>query len=546
MVFCNRNHANKEGCRFCTSCGEPLPLAAGQIIDSRYRIIRQLGQGGFGRTYLAEDNQQSYQRYVLKEFAPQVQTPEELQKAKELFKREAKVLTALEHAQIPRCYDYLSIKTGNRDFFFLVQEYIEGETYQKLLKQRRQQCQAFSEAEITRLFKEVLPVLSYIHSRGVIHRDISPDNLMWRRRDELPVLIDFGGVKELPLGIINNLGIPQSHTLLGKKYYSPDEQMQLGNVRENSDLYSLAVTALVVLLTGKEPEEIYNSYEGVWDWEKIPVNEQMKKILKKMLAEYPRYRYQRSEDVLGEITGQSNPIGSKITRIKTLVVAPGLKKVQERVSKLQSPRKSLPVLAPWIRPFIITLVVTPLVVLTSAGTWAVVKSMLTGVGNINVPKILLPGVNQNENYRIEDVIRRQQKLEISDVFLIQLVDFLFYRANPDLKGRSLNNSSADTSLRQEWVNLAGELLNKIEQANLSTIARRQLGKYSDKHEMIWKRQARAGVWGNYTIKQLYEDTNTKFDNLFPGEGGGQLNQATLKQVWYAIATDKISQVKSRQ
>ncbi|MHC5732954.1 MAG: protein kinase, partial [Nostoc sp.] len=88
--------------RFCTHCGEALPLAVGEIVDNRYQIIRQLGQGGFGRTYLAEDRNKSDQTCVLKEFAPQVQEQQDLQKAKELFEREANVLKKLQHPQIPR------------------------------------------------------------------------------------------------------------------------------------------------------------------------------------------------------------------------------------------------------------------------------------------------------------------------------------------------------------------------------------------------------------------------------------------------------------
>ena len=61
QVYCTKNHVNSSNNRFCTVCGEPLPLPSGEIIIDRYKIVRQLGQGGYGRTYLAEDMQQSNQ-----------------------------------------------------------------------------------------------------------------------------------------------------------------------------------------------------------------------------------------------------------------------------------------------------------------------------------------------------------------------------------------------------------------------------------------------------------------------------------------------------
>lgn len=288
QVFCTKQHANSDGNRFCIHCGEPLPLGVGLVVDNRYRIIRQLGQGGFGRTYLAEDRNKSHQTCVLKEFAPQVQEQQDLQKAKELFEREASVLKTLQHPQIPRFHASLQVKIGSKDFFFLVQDYIDGDNFDQLLEQRQSQGKAFSEQEIITLLQQILPVLSYIHSRDVVHRDISPDNLIWRRSDHMPVLIDFGGVKQLPASQgfwFTKLAV--NHTLLGKKGYAPEEQLRQGKVFYNSDLYSLAVTALV-LLTGKEPQKLYDSYQGIWYWGKeINVSIQLETLLKKMLAYKP-------------------------------------------------------------------------------------------------------------------------------------------------------------------------------------------------------------------------------------------------------------------
>jgi serine/threonine protein kinase len=226
-VYCSKQHVNPSGNRFCTQCGEPLPLPEGEVISNRYRIIRLLGQGGFGRTYLAEDSQ-TRQNCVLKEFAPQVEKSEDLKKAKELFEREAKVLQKLQHPQIPRFHTSLQAKLGSHDFFFLVQDFVAGENLWDLLE--KLQGRGFSEEEVVKLLRDILPVLSYIHSQDVVHRDISPDNLMLRHGDNVPVLIDFGGVKQLPAsqGFWMTTQMPANRTLLGKKGYAPEEQLRQG------------------------------------------------------------------------------------------------------------------------------------------------------------------------------------------------------------------------------------------------------------------------------------------------------------------------------
>lgn len=88
------------------------------------------------------------------------------------------------------------------------------------------------------------------------------------------------------------------------------------------------------------------------------------------------------------------------------------------------------------------------------------------------------------------------------------------------------------------------ILHKIEQANLSTAARRKLGSYTQGDYENWRRQARSGQLGNYSISELNKDTNQKFDQLFPNQPRGKLNPQTFGQVWYAIAADQVDKAKS--
>ncbi len=561
QVYCSKQHTNDNGNRFCTLCGEPLPLAVGQIIDNRYQIIRQLGQGGFGRTYLAEDKNKSHQRCVLKEFAPQVQEEQDLQKAKELFEREASVLKKLQHSQIPCFHSSLQVTIGTKDFFFLVQDYIDGENFDQLLEQRRHQGKAFSEEEVINLLQQILPVLSYLHSRDVIHRDISPDNLIWRRSDNLPVLIDFGGVKQLPASQgFWRTQLVGNNTLLGKKGYAPEEQLRQGKAFFSSDLYSLAVTALV-LLTGQEPQKLYDSYQGIWYWGKqIQVSPKLESVLKKMLAYKPSDRYQRADQILKDLP---SPNATKppnyITKIKTMVVAPGRQRASAIISRFQNRTQaivkpaSLPI---WIRPFVMSLGGTALVVLTGAGAWAVVNAVIKSVSSITVPSISLPQIPElpspssepvsdgSATGKAQQIIARRQQLEIPEGFFTRFVDDSFYTKNSQLKGRSLTSKAEDTRFRNEWYSIGDEFLNKIEQAKLSTAARRKLGTYTTQDYERWRRQARAGEFKDYTIDRLNKETNEKFDRLFPDQDRAKLNQQTFGQVWYAMAADLVDRVKS--
>ncbi|MBW4451464.1 MAG: serine/threonine protein kinase [Nostoc indistinguendum CM1-VF10] len=563
QLYCSKQHTNNGNNRFCTHCGEPLPLAVGQMVDNRYQIIRHLGQGGFGRTYLAEDINKSHQTCVLKEFAPQVQEHQDLQKAKELFEREANVLKKLQHPQIPRFHASLQVKIGAKDFFFLVQDYVDGDNYYQLLEQRESQGKTFSEEEVITLLQQILPVLFYIHSQDVVHRDISPDNLIWRRSDNLPVLIDFGGVKQLPASQgFWRTKLAENNTLLGKKGYAPEEQLRQGKTFFSSDLYSLAVTSLV-LLTGQEPQKLYDSYQGLWRWGKeIRVSPQLEAVLKRMLAYKPSDRYQRAEQILKDLPSPTatKTAGNYITtKIKTMVVAPGRQRASAVMSRFQNKTQAIAkprTLPVWIRPFVMSLGGTAVVVLTGAGAWAVVNAVIRSVTSITIPSISLPQIpefpnpigkpvsDKGKNSDLQEIVSRRQQLEITEGFFIPFVDNLFYTKNPELKGRSLTSKSEDAGLRDEWSGIANDLLNKIEQANLSTAARQKLGKYSQKDYETWRRQARSGQLGNYTIDQLNKHTNEKFDRLFSNQQRWKLNQQTFGQIWYAIAADQVSKVQS--
>ncbi|MCS6783090.1 MAG: protein kinase [Gloeomargarita sp. SKYBB_i_bin120] len=347
------------------------PLATHTVLQNRYRIVRVLGQGGFGRTYLAQDLNRFQEYCVLKEFVPARGEPHQIEKAKELFKREAAVLYQLRHPQIPLFHALFE----QEQRLFLVQDYVEGKNYRTLLMERLRRGQTFTEAEVRDLLCKVLPVLDYIHSQGVIHRDISPDNLMLRQKDQMPVLIDFGVVKD----IASRLQVSGA-TSVGKVGYAPPEQLQTGRVYPSSDLYTLAVTA-VVLLTGCEPQELYDDRTLTWRWqERVQLSPHFTQVLQKMLSHRPGDRYQSAKEVLqalGETplpSATTSPELPPVSSAPTVVARPvSLPPAFTPVAYSARPIVSVPKPSPWENPIVLALVSVMLVLGSGTLSWLVVS-----------------------------------------------------------------------------------------------------------------------------------------------------------------------------
>lgn len=260
------------------------PISAGFVLDNRYEVVHFLGYGGFGRTYLARDRQRFNELCVLKEFAPQISSPEILRKAAELFQREAGTLYQLRHQQIPEFRAILQATIDTHDVLLIVEQYISGETYEQWVEAGNR----LDEIGAVQFLKDILPVLSYVHDRGVIHRDISPDNLIREATTGKPFLIDFGSVKQIATTAIQ-IASGQSGTSLKsatqihKPGFSPPEQLY-GNITPSTDLYSLAVTTLV-LMTGRSPLELYDSQLGTWHWHNyLHLNPEFADLLDRLLA----------------------------------------------------------------------------------------------------------------------------------------------------------------------------------------------------------------------------------------------------------------------
>lgn len=347
------------------------PINAGTILQNRYKIIKTLGQGGFGRTYLAEDQRRFNELCAIKELIPTATGATAWEKAQELFEREAASLYQIEHPQVPKFRE----RFEQDQRLFLVQDYIEGKTYYDLLVERKNIGGAFTEGEVLRLFRSMLPVLGYIHSKGIIHRDISPDNIIMRESDKLPVLIDFGVVKELRLKLQSKNAAPQ--TYVGKPGYSPSEQIQTGQAYPSSDLYALAVSA-IVLLTAKEPAELFDDNLLVWNWQRlVTVNPRFAEILNRMLSHKPGGRYQSTREVSEALENLNQPTAAKpdVSRMQTVAVG-------RRPDPVQPPprRQPAPVIPPPKDPVVdnplaVFVIGAAVVLLAGLGSWALVTTI---------------------------------------------------------------------------------------------------------------------------------------------------------------------------
>ncbi|NER20744.1 MAG: serine/threonine protein kinase [Symploca sp. SIO1C2] len=461
-------------------------LVSGSIIQNRYRIVRELGSGGFGRTYLAEDLNRYSEHCVLKEFVPQSQSHKELGKAQELFEREAGMLYHLQHPQIPRFRELIQSNSEGNDSLLLVQDYVEGLTYSQLLEQG----QRFIEAEVIQLLRQLLPVLEYLHTQQVVHRDISPDNLIQRSSDSKPVLIDFGCVKQVAVTATSHSQIGVVGTVVGKKGYAPDEQLREGNAYPSSDLYALGVTVLV-LLTGKEPGELYNISRGTWNWQQeVSLSPTLNSVLQKMLAYRPRDRYQSAKEVLKAL-GTYNPSHKTpvpvVTRPQpakpksilfpahTLVMAPGKKILTTFTTffqkKQQSTGNELQVIRNVMAIALLTIVAIVAVSKLGSFLFQLPKFKLPeipqlpeiGLPEIDLPNQPSPSLNSSEQERQQKIVERVQALNQDEGSFYQQVNDLFYAQHPEIQGRSLTSQPEDAQLREDWYQIAEELLERLEQ-----------------------------------------------------------------------------------
>jgi serine/threonine protein kinase len=279
------------------------------LID-RYQIERQLGRGGFGETFLAKDTRMPTERtVVIKKLKPINQQNIDYQVIKDSFKKEATVLEELgrNHPNIPELYDYFE----DEGEFYLVQEYIEGKTLAEI--------SPISQEQTFSILNSLLRTLQYLQERKLIHRDIKPENIIVRSADGLPVLIDFGAVKDSMGKVRRSSGSVMSSMVIGTRGFMAPEQSE-GSPIFSSDLYSLART-MIFALTNKLPNEMEkNMLTGQLDWQKyLPtLDPTLARVLDTASQLSPERRYPTAEEMYRDLhSSQGNSKGQSTAYSQT-------------------------------------------------------------------------------------------------------------------------------------------------------------------------------------------------------------------------------------
>ena len=280
-------------------------MEIGQIIKERYEIIQLLGEGGMSYVYKANDKQ------LKRTVAIKTLKPNYVQQEKfvERFKREAQTAANLNHPNIVQIFDW-----GIGDEPFFVMEYIEGNTLTSIIAKRR----TISLNDVLFIGAQVSSGLQAAHSKGLVHRDIKPGNIM---------ITPEGKVKVTDFGIVSlqneESDITKTGSILGTASYISPEQAQGKPVSKESDLYSLG-TVLYELITGRPPFEgdtpIATATKHITDKpEKLSllrpdIPKGIENAVLKLLHKYPKDRFKNAEDLRAVLLQQKTQLQAMQTQ----------------------------------------------------------------------------------------------------------------------------------------------------------------------------------------------------------------------------------------
>lgn len=271
----------------CASCGQP-PLLAG-----RYRLERQLGQGAGGITF-AGTRLTDGLAVCIKGLAYRGMSTFD---AERLFHREAAVLRAIRHLQVPAYIDDFAHGSGPSFTLYLVQELVVGEDLEAEVRKRRPTTEG-----VVAILDELLGIVQHLHALrpAIVHRDIKPRNIMRRASDHRLVLVDFGSVKE-----VTQASFEAGLSLQGTLGYMAPEQLR-GEATPRSDLYAIGMVG-VALLTGREPTAMMNTAHEV-EWQgRVELPERLEAWLLRMTAIDPAARFADAEAARGALAEAARP-----------------------------------------------------------------------------------------------------------------------------------------------------------------------------------------------------------------------------------------------
>lgn len=574
--------------------------------ENRFTVVKELGRSEFGKTYLVKDKQAADELCVVREILPQITDKASVQKAKDLFEQEYLPLFQLADSQIPEFKELVEIpfqsetKSGSR--LFLVRDYIPGQSYQEIANGRRSKNK-FNETELTQLLQQMLPVLTYIHSRDVIHKDICPQNLILDQIEGQPVLVNFATVQEIAAKVrarIASEGIEDKPIRVGRVGYAPQEQLSGRETDETSDLYGLAAT-IVVLGTGETPESLVDTSTGHWQgFDRF--SPKLGRILAKMLAVRPSDRYPSAQDVLAALRKEdpiSEPAVSASTAGGAAAVASAAQSVYpqsagtiavensdilvgaEPVIAMASPgfspmdtppdmgrtidiedvpetyepdifQESRVIGQPSWREALIALAV----MLGFVATALLIASLFRGNNRVqadrpNSPATAIDSSSNSGEFVSEELARRQEiearreQLGIDSNFFTNLVNQLFYQEYPVLLTGGPNNGPqpVTTAAADEPLRIRWDhiALDLLQkmEGNFTTSSLSQLGRYSENNRSNWETQVSEV---GIEARSLYDLVDAKFFSLFPSQTEADFLTRPTGQLYYALADSQASAI----
>ncbi|MEZ4450626.1 MAG: serine/threonine-protein kinase [Nannocystaceae bacterium] len=278
-----------------TDAALPPPIAG------RYDVVALLGQGSFGRTYLARDLEADGREVALKQLRAE---GEGGWKRYELFEREAAVLRSLRHQGIPEIFDHLRVPREGGEDVYLVMEYLRGDSLAQVIERREH----LAPERLLDLLLGLLDILDYLHTRlpPVLHRDIKPANVILRASGG-PALVDFGAVR-------NVFRAPDEggSTVVGTYGYMPFEQY-MGQAGPASDLYAVGATVLH-LCTGRPPSDFVDPEGHLQVPGELPGGPLLRGVLARLCAHAPAARYPSAravrEAIMGSMLGAGGSSGA--------------------------------------------------------------------------------------------------------------------------------------------------------------------------------------------------------------------------------------------
>ncbi len=261
-------------------------LQPGTLLARRYRILAQIGVGGFGTVYKARDRRQHGKLVAIKEINMAALSAQEKIEVTDSFNREITLLSRLEHKHLPRIHNQYT----DPEHWYIVMDYIEGQTLEELLA--RSPKGRLSLNQVAKIGIALCDVLSYLHSQrpAIIYRDVKPSNIMitpWGRL----YLIDFGIARRY------RPGQPRDTGPLGSPGYAAPEQYGRMQTTAQTDIYGMGVT-LQTLLTGKEPLDI--RLQGMPPDVRLPWK--LQALLTRMMDPDPLKRPQSMTEIKGVLT----------------------------------------------------------------------------------------------------------------------------------------------------------------------------------------------------------------------------------------------------